>query len=459
MAKTSRQTAPNHNPRTAAVRILLELDKKAQPVKPVFDRFTTTFSDHTQRAFTTTLVYGVLRQRQTLLRMIEILSRPPLDKIDPFICKTLSVALFQLFFLDKIPPSAAVNEAVKGCKKARMPKHLHGFVNGVLRQAIRQREDLERRARTFSDNSPVLNHPSWLLQRWQDSYGLKQTQRICTINNSRPPLALRVNRSKIERDELCRIFDKKGIAARPGHYSEDSLVLLNYSGSPTGLFGYQEGLFQIQDQAAQLATSLMLPLADHGHYLDACAGLGGKTFALLDHAASLTCHIAAIEPAAARRKLLLQNKKRLAPNHPGITFSVAGESLQDFCKKTDLAFDKILVDAPCSGTGVLRRQPDIRWNRREKDIEDFQRQQRELLAEAAHLLRPGGSLVYATCSLLPEENEDVVHHFLANNPHFQLQDAALHLPATARELVRGQFFNPLPAPEIDGFFAALLKRK
>ena len=162
------------------------------------------------------LVYGVLRHRQYLDRILEILSKTPLRKLDPFVHQTLAVGLYQIYFLERIPDSAAVNEAVESCKTAKIPKRLHGFVNGILRQSIRQKKDLATKALTDSATNPVLNHPAWLVKRWQQNFGTQETERICRANNCEPSLVLRVNIPTIERDDFCRKLEEVGIQFKRG---------------------------------------------------------------------------------------------------------------------------------------------------------------------------------------------------------------------------------------------------
>ncbi len=212
-----------------------------------------------ERSLAMQLVYGVLRHRQYLDRILEILSRTPLRKLDPFVHQALAVGLYQLFFLERIPESAAVNEAVESCKKAKIAQRLHGFVNGILRQAIRQKQILSTKALTDSEGNPVLNHPDWLVKRWQQNFGSKETMRICRANNCEPALVLRVNSPAIGRDNFCRTLAEADITYKPGTYSGDAVILPDFHGSITTIPGYAEGFFQVQDEAAQLATCLLGP--------------------------------------------------------------------------------------------------------------------------------------------------------------------------------------------------------
>ncbi len=443
------------NGRFVAVQALSLLEKEGSPAKPLLDRLTAHFQlPELERNLAMQLVFGVLRHRQVLERMITLLSRTPLKKIDPFILQTLAVGLYQLFFLDRIPAPAAVHATVEVCKGQRLPQRLEGFVNGILRQALRDKERLATEAQFGARGELLLNHPPWLIARWQSRVGLKETERICRCNNQEPLLVLRANTAKISRDHLLDHLLESGLTAKKGTYARDALVLPGYRGKVSALPGYQEGHFQVQDEAAQLATSLLLPLRPGGIYLDGCAGVGGKTTLLLQNATDLSVQVHAVEPQSGRLLRLRENAARL-----GLTSGlvVHEATLQVAAEQLPGAFDGVLIDAPCSGTGVIGRQPDIRWNRQPEDLQVYQREQLCLLDAGARLLAPGGILVYATCSLEPEENEEVVGAFLATHHSMVQDDCTPYLPEEARKLVVGGYFSPRPDTTIDGFFAARLR--
>ncbi len=400
------------------------------------------------------LVYGVLRRRQYLDRILQILSKTPLDKIDPFVHQALVVGLFQLYFLERIPESAAVNEAINSCKAAQIPKRLHGFVNGILRQSIRQKDNLIQKAFTDTNNRPLLNHPDWLIKKWHDSFGTEETRRICISNGHEPLLVLRINRRKISFEDFSFLLKQKGIISTQGVYAENSIILPDFHGSISTIPGYNQGFFQVQAEAAQLVTELLAPFKQGGHYLDGCAGLGGKTSHLLELGRSLNLNVHAVEPDTGRLTRLRENLTRLNNTD---NLAINATTLQDFTQTTSLLFDGILIDAPCSGTGVTGRHPDIRWSRRSEEFSGYQKKQLSLLEFAAQLLTPGGLLVYVTCSLEPEENQDVIKTFLANHPRFASTDCAPLLPDQAHQFIKNGFFAPHPSATIDGFFAARLQ--
>ncbi len=439
--------------RFSAVETLCRLYRQRLPVKPLLDRAVDGLPA-IERGLAMQLVYGVLRRRQQLDRSLELLSRTPLKKLDPTVHQTLAVGLYQLFFLERIPPSAAVNEMVECCKAAGLPRHLSGFVNGILRQAIREKETLAGAAMRDKAGREIVNHPEWLVARWRHHFGEEEALRICRENNREPMLALRTNTVKISREEYLELLAANGIAAGEGRYAAEAVVLPRYQGTITGLPGYSEGYFQVQDEAAQLATCLLGPFRRGAAYLDGCAGLGGKTSHLLQLAARYDFTVHAVEPEPQRLKKLRENLSRLLSDklpviHETVLQQVAGEVLPRFAG--------ILIDAPCSGTGVIGRHPDIRWNRRPEDLAHYRREQLDLLARAAELLAPGGILVYATCSLEPEENMEVVRKYLAEHENFRLTDCSPYLPPAAARFIVDGCFAPRPEEGIDGFFAARME--
>jgi 16S rRNA (cytosine967-C5)-methyltransferase len=388
------------------------------------------------------LVMGTLRRQGSLDLIISRFASTALAKMKPLTLAALRVGVFQLCFLERVPDSAAVNETVTALKIMRQPSWLLGFVNGILRNIARQKEHLP-------PPDSVLDHPAWLVERWREHFGAEKTQDICRINAMEPALCLRAK----NREELARLLAAHGISSVPGKYAPESLLLQDWRGAVTALPGFAEGLFQVQDQAAQLACRLLGPFKEHGRYLDGCAGLGGKTCAL---AALLpaTASLIAVEPDGRRVRLLHENLKRQQMQE---RVSVTHSGLEDFAANKPPLFDGILIDAPCSGTGVIRRQPDIRWNRQPNDFAVLQAAQLALLQTAARLLAPGGVLVYVTCSIEPEENQQVIDRFLSANSGIRLTDCRNVLSNAAAELTDVQgYFAPLPSEEIDGFFAATM---
>jgi len=401
------------------------------------------------------LIMGVLRQQDYLDWIVARFSRHPLKKMRLRTLNALRLGVYQLLFLDRIPASAAVNETVAAFKAGRQPVWLVRVVNGILRNVARERDNLPTPEAAMREHPGLLNHPAWLVERWRKHFGQSRCQRICLTNSAAPPVTLRVNTRLTERGTMEEMLTAAGIAVRRGKYSDLALLLPEFHGEIAQLPGYGEGLFAVQDEAAQLAAMLLAPLAEGDRILDGCAGLGGKT----THLAAMLPpdgELVAVEPDGRRYRLLGENLERLRMR--GV--ATVNASLEEFAAGTEQRFSNIFLDVPCSGTGVIRRRPDIRWNRRPEELSRFRKTQQRLLETAASLLAGGGRLVYATCSLEPEENEEVVEAFLASHGDFQIQDAGELLPPAARELVTDKgYFQPLPDQELDGFFAALLVNK
>ena len=423
------------------------------PVAPLFDTLVCELHiQNSDRQLAKNIIYGTLRKRQSIDCILEELCSQPLKKIKPFVYQALSVGIYQLLYLDRIPESAAVNESVKAVQAAKLPKKLQGFVNGVLRNVIRKKDTLLPLINT--PERPILNHPRWLTDCWQQQFGKTEMERICSHNNSPAELALQVNSCSTDTDTLLRLLQDHDVIAQKGHHCDTTLIVKEYHGSIPELPGFSEGFFQVQDQGAQLLTELVGPIVANGEYLDACAGVGGKTSSLLQLCHPVSAHVTAVEPDSGRRRKF---KKNLARLHPQLSVSVFSETLQDFAKNCSMQFHGILLDAPCSGTGVTGRHPDIRWNRRIEDLQKYQETQLELLHTAAKLLHPEGILVYATCSLEKEENTDAIEQFLADHEHFSLESCKAYIEKNNADLLRNGNFHPLPDKETDGFFAVRLR--
>lgn len=442
--------------RRLAVLCLTAWDREKRAIQPHMDSLIYRSSlPAGDRQLAVMLVHGVLRRMQYLDAVISRFSRFPLARMKPLTLMALRVGVYQLLVLDRIPDSAAVNETVNVLRVERQPRWLINFANGVLRAVARNRlaisglDEEERRA-------GILNHPAWLTSRWEEAYGPEKTREICRRNNREPLLTLRVNTLLTSTDELAGLLGAAGHAPRPGRFAPESLVVDSFSGPVNGLPGYEQGLFHVQDEAAQLVSLLLAPYERGAENLDACAGPGGKTCHLAQLLADGSL-LTAVEPNGHRFGLLAENIRRLA-----LTGRVRPVQcrLEDFAATGPDRFHRILLDAPCSGTGVIGRHPDIRWNRRPEDLPAFRDRQLRLLRLAASLLLPGGVLVYATCSLEREENQQVIESFLRDDTDFAATDCCDFFAGPARELVDGAgYFRSTPADGLDGFFAARLVRR
>ncbi len=437
------------NIRAVAVKILCQRQASRSPVDPLIEKHNHLINER-DRHLLKAIVFGVLRQQNSLDFILAQLSTHPIARMRPVTLQALRAALYQLLWMNRLPDSAVINETIKALQCERQPRWLTGFVNGVLRTACRERKKLKDELK----KQPLMaecNHPQWLIERWLKRFGEEKTRLICEASNQDSHLCLRVNQAEISTADFTNKLREQKIPHRKGLINE--AVWLLETMPIKELPGYDEGWFSVQDETAQIITALLAPFSK-GNYLDACAGLGGKTCALAQLIPQDST-LWALEPQKARYNLLQKNLRRLNLN--AICRNI---TLQDFAAAGNVKFNAILIDAPCSGLGVTGRHPDIRWNREAADLIKFQQRQLELLRSAAALLTPHGLIVYATCSMEPEENEEVIRLFLENHPAFTITNAAQILPAPLAPLINPNgFLSTRPGPNShDGFFGAIIKR-
>lgn len=411
------------------------------------------------RAFFNALVFGVIRWRNHLDHIIRFLSTTPVKKINPMVLNVLRICVFQLKFMDRVPPSAAVNTSVDLVKKARHPAWIVKFTNGLLRNAARKHNDIpfpDIKDHPESYLSIHQSFPEWMVKRWIARFGIEKTQSLCAAMNDIPPLTLRVNTLKIKRIEYVEMLRMQGIDAIETTYSSFGVTLKSLYDSVPQLPGFQEGLFQVQDEAAQLITFFLNPQPGE-KVLDACAGLGGKTAHMVQLMKNKGM-ILAIDIDNHKLVKLDHEAKRLGAQ---LIETACTDMTHEWQRHDNKMFDRILVDAPCSGLGVIRRNPDIKWHHHKKNLAHYRNRQTNLLEKAASLIRPGGVVVYAVCSNEPEENEQVVHDFLENNPSFGLDHELKNLDASLKALLtKENYLRTGPhTSEMDGFFAARFIKK
>ncbi len=449
-----------HTARFIAIEILRSWEERRLPIDQIMEQHLsgTSLADTRDRQLIMSLVYGVFRWRGYLDWVVQHFSKHPLSKVKNRTLQALRVGIFQLLFLDRVPASAAINETVQALKDLKQPHWLTGFVNGILRNVDRARQDIphplhEKDIESLPETA-LLNHPDWLINRWKKRYGSKGAAEVCRKNNIMAPLCLRVNTTLTTPAALLEKLKKNRLTAEAGKYSPLAIKLTDYKGPIPEIPGFAEGFFQVQDEAAQLISLLLSPLQPEKSYLDGCSGLGGKTSHLAQMLPAGSA-LSAVEPNIDRLRKLRENLLRLRLE---ATVSIVEGTLASLLPANKEKFSGVLIDAPCSGLGVIRHHPDIRWNRSPDDLLRYQEKQLDLLQDAAQLVAPQSILVYATCSTEPEENEEVVEKFLAMQPEFILSDCRDTLPENAAPLVdkRG-FFLTLPGrDDLGGFFAAKL---
>jgi 16S rRNA (cytosine967-C5)-methyltransferase len=408
------------------------------------------------RAFLTELMYGVLRWRGKFDWVIGQFSKTPFEKIESEIVNILRIGLYQILFLTRTPVSAAVNESVELAKKSR-GKGGGGFVNGVLRSVIRKKEEIpypdemQDSARTIS---VVQSHPLWLVQRWVEELGAEETKKVCEANQQHAPLVLRTNTLKTSRVELMKKMEASGLKPFATAYSEDGVIMRDPP-AVSDLPFFREGLYVLQDEASQLVTTILDPRPGET-ILDACAAPGGKTTHIAQRMGN-EGKIHALDLTVEKLKWIDEGCRRL-----GVTMvnTIRGNASRTFPVPEGTGFDRILADVPCSGFGTLRRNPDLKWRKGTEDILRLRDLQSSILNNLSGYLLPEGTLVYSTCTVFHEENENVVEEFISHHPEFRLDPIDKVLPERCHLFVKGGYFRTFPRGDgMDGFFAARLTKE
>ncbi|MBP1712469.1 MAG: sun protein [Deltaproteobacteria bacterium] len=416
------------------------------------------------RSFVHELVMGVLRWRGRLDWIIQQVLKSPGKKIDPRVKDILRLGVYQLYHLDRVPPSAAVNESVRLAKSILGDEKISGFVNAALRTILRRKEEfvfpsIEKEPLGYL--TAFLSHPRWLANRWLQEFGGETAARICLANNFPPPWTLRVNDLKTSRKKLSTDLKNLGILTWPTPFSPTGLVAGKNPLTEGGDL-FQRGLFFLQDEASQIVSHVLQPQPGE-RILDACAAPGGKA----THIAELMENrgeVYALDLHEKKLGLITENAQRLGLS---IIKSLTKDASQPFPLDLRSPFDRILVDAPCTGLGILHRNPEAKWRRKEDDPRRLQPMQLALLQNVSSYLKPGGVLVYSTCTLTTEENDQVIDRFLTKNTDFIWEDLHSRFPPSWHKLLdeRG-FYRTYPAVMIqedgyrmDGFFAARMRKR
>jgi len=443
------------NPRALAVQILNRVDRERSFAEPLLDSVLSSGRPRAEadRGLLTFLVYGTLRMRGLLDFLIDRFHRGKPSALEPGVRNILRVALYQVRFAEKIPAYAAVDEAVDTAK--RLTPGRDRLVNAILRNALRGLPGVvfpDPASDPAGHLSVVHSHPLWLVDRWIADLGLEETRALCRADNEIPPLALRVNTLRATRDGILARLARAGLEAKAARRSPDGIVLTKPSSSLREVPEVAEGLLFIQDEASQLVSRLLTPQSGE-RVLDLCAGTGGKTThlaALMENGGEIVAadirqaKLTALESAARLRGIATVRTVLVDATDPDGTARLG-------------TFDRVLVDAPCSGLGTLRRNPEIRWHLTERKLAEMPALQGRILHNAAGCVKPGGTLLYSTCSVMPEENDGVVATFLDRHPGFSQAGPPDSFPPGVLD-GRG-FFRTFPHRHgTDGFFAALLVR-
>ena len=441
------------NPRRAAFDILLRIEKERSYADILIDReLSQGHLKGPDRGLLTEIVYGVLRRQGTLDHIIRHCSEQRIEKLERAVLLLLRLGLYQALFLDRVPVSAAVNETVKLAHT--LAPRAAGFINAVLRRADREREAIaypDRDADPAAYIAACYSTPRWIAEEWIGQLGKEGAEDLARAMLAVPPFTVRVNTLKTSREDLLARLTGEGVSAEPARFSP---VALHLSGPVqlAALPSFREGLFTVQDESSQMAAILLAPKPGE-RVLDLCAAPGGKT----THIAQLMENrgtVVACDVAPRKLGLIEETAARL-----GIAIiTTAALNATKPLPEGD-RFDRVLVDAPCSGLGVLRRNPEGKWWKTRENVSELVTIQQSILRNAANCLGEGGTLLYATCSTTRQENEGVIDDFLTQHPDFMLEDLHELFPTHAGLFTERGCFRSWPHRDgMDGFFAARLRK-
>ncbi len=400
--------------------------------------------------FAARLFYGVLERKLTLDYQIETLANKPVQKLDREVTAALELGLYQLSYMDGVPPSAAVNESVNLIKRSRK-KSASGFVNGVLRNYVRggcklklpSQEDKYRRAEV------EFSIPAWILQYWERDYGFDTAVELAKACMGRPPLNLRVNTKKTTTSAAIKLLQSQGVSVE-AHPLIPNCITISHSGSVAKLLGYEDGLFYVQDASSQLCAAA-LGAQKGERVFDLCAAPGSKSFTIAQLIGD-EGEVCSFDLYDHRVKLIQEGARRL-----GLDCIRASQGDASQFDRGLGEADRVLCDVPCSGLGVIRRKPEIKY-KGQAEVDMLPAIQGAILSNAARYVKKGGVLLYSTCSLNKDENERVVDGFLKTHPEFEGDDLPEIFTKVAGRTVSQISLSPLVG-NFDGFFLSRLKRR
>lgn len=409
--------------------------------------------EYKDRSFASEILYGTLRNKLKIDYMIGRFSKMDLDNMSPWARNIIRTAVYQIFYMDRVPEFAAVNEAVEIAKSK--DRKAASFVNGLLRGILRNKDAFNK----IDVKDPVkrmsieYSHPEWFIRKYLPIYGKEFLCRWMEKNNTPSHMTVRVNTLKADADAVEGLFQRKDIDVKRGIVPE-ALILKGY-GMIEKSDEYMNGLITIQDESSMLASRVLNPLPG-SRALDMCSAPGGKA----THMAQLmedSGKLIAFDLHPHKIKLIRDNAMRL-----GIHIIKAQEG--DAAKhnnELEKYADFLLLDAPCSGLGLMRKKPEIRWRVTEEDIMTLQKVQKEILWNVSSYVKPGGHMLYSTCTITKEENEDVLRDFLKSNNEFYVEDISSYIPDEIKDSITNEGYLKLFPQEhdTDGFFIAKLGRK
>lgn len=407
------------------------------------------------RGFVTEVVNGSLRNLTYIDYTINIVSKTKTNKMKPWVLAVLRTAVYQIVFMDRVPSSAACNEAVKLIKEKKLG-NLSGFVNGVLRNIVRGIDNIilpDEETEPIEYLSVKYSHPQWLLKMWLHEYDYGFVKELCIKNNTSPNVTVVCNTLKSSVEELKLSLEKCGIIVSDGMYNKNALHLLK-TADIGSIEEFKKGHFHVQDESSMLAVCVLDP-KEGEKVLDVCAAPGGKSFLIAEKMNNKGTVISR-DVFDHKLELIDETAKRL-----GISIiktenkDASEESIENVGD-----FDRVLVDAPCSGLGLIRKKPDIKLRKNGNDIDNLYKIQREILKASSAYVKSGGILVYSTCTICKKENIKNIEWFI-NNSDFELCDISSYLPENLISFTSAQGYTQLfpNVHDTDGFFIARMKRK
>lgn len=438
------------NPRNTALKILYDVETDLSylnlKLKSALENGELSSVD---KRFITELVHGTVKMKINLDYIISKFSKLKLKKISPWVINILRMGVYQIYYMDKVPSSAAVNESVKLAKKYANQGAV-GFVNGTLR-AISKCENIEYPKDKIEYLSAKYSYPMWICKRWVNDFGFEKAEMIMIESNDRPNVYFRTNTLKTDVETLKKLLEDEGVMC--DIYQNDYLKNIDYclvpdkTGNISELDAYKKGLFYVQDVGAAQIVEALAPKKGET-IIDMCAAPGGKTTHIAEKMGN-DGKIYAFDVYDHKIKLINDNAKRLGIDIIDVHIGdglVYNESLSEIA-------DKVLVDAPCSGLGIISRKPDIKYLRKEEDIEKLADISYNILQNASKYVKKGGTIVFSTCTIDKTENENLIEKFLAENKEFYLE------PITEYDDKNSGYITLYPSKYNDGFFICKVKRR
>lgn len=443
-------------PREMVLKILMEINNQNAYSNISISRNIYDDISILDESFIREIVYGVVENRLLIDWIITQFSKIRFNKIAPVIREILRIGVYQIIFMDRIPDSAAVNESVKLSKKYGHRGSI-GFVNAILRNISTNKQKIElpdKNTEILEYLSIKYSHPKWLVEKWLKDYGAKFTEELCIANNSRPKLNIRVNTLKIEKKNLIDRLNDKGFITKEGKYADDCIIVENPA-KITETIEFKEGLFQIQDESSMLVAQIMNPKPG-SFVVDVCSAPGGKTTHIAQKMKN-SGTIVARDIHDHKLKLVNENAKRLGISIIDVEKHDALELDEKLIEKADYC----LLDAPCSGLGLIRRKPDIKWTKTRESLSEIVKLQYQMLKNCYNYVKRGGVLLYSTCTIEKAENINLIDKFLQENKDLTLTSFyELVNNEELSHMTQKGFLELYPnINDTDGFFIAKMIKK